>query len=454
MGNPSLENGVPTERRAVQRREDDQRRARKDRELEAARRISEALFEHLTPDELVARALRTALDVVQAESGSILLADPASQQLIFHHSIGDSPVKAGIAIPWDKGIAGSVFQSGEPLVIRNVKLDPRHLPVIDELTAHTTHDLVAIALKRWEGDPIGVLEVLNKRGGLLNEDDVAILSIISAITASSIEQARLHQEAKLAEVVRLLGDISHDIKNLLMPVVCGAGLMQGELKDLLEDSLKRGDKQAKESFDRCNEVVRMVENSTRRIQDRVKQIADCVKGLSTSPEFAPCRLDKVVNEVRETLKWWADQNEVSIQTSGIEQTPVIMADERRLFNAVYNLINNAITEVPAGGKVTIAAKEEPVGVGLHITVADTGKGMPPEIRDALFTPGAKSSKRGGTGLGTKIVKDVVDAHHGKITVESQLGVGTTFHIYLPLRPPVSPVKRGEDHRTAPFCLEA
>ena len=403
--------------------------------------MSGALFEHLTPDELVARALRTALDVVQAESGSILLADPLSQQLIFRHSIGESPVKVGTAIPWDKGIAGTVFQSGDPLVVRNVKQDPRHLALIDEMTAHTTHDMIAIPLKRWEGEPIGVLEVLNKRGGLLlDEDDVALLSIVSALAASSIEQARLYQEAKLAEVVRLLGDISHDIKNLLMPVVCGAGLMQGELKDLLGGALARGDKRAQESFDRCNEVVGMVENSTRRIQDRVKEIADCVKGLSTPPEFAPCRLSRVVNEVTDTLKWWADQKEVSMQTSGLEQMPDIVADERRLFNALYNLINNAIPEVPAGGKISIAAKEEPIGIGLHITVADTGKGMPPEIRDALFTPAAKSSKRGGTGLGTKIVKDVVDAHHGKITVESQLGVGTTFHIYLPLRPPKDSVK--------------
>jgi signal transduction histidine kinase len=60
--------------------------------------------------------------------------------------------------------------------------------------------------------------------------------------------------------------------------------------------------------------------------------------------------------------------------------------------------------------------------------------MPPEIRDALFTSATTSSKRGGTGLGTKIVKDVVDAHNGKISVESEVGIGTTFHIFLPLRP--------------------
>ena len=67
-------------------------------------------------------------------------------------------------------------------------------------------------------------------------------------------------------------------------------------------------------------------------------------------------------------------------------------------------------------------------------VSDTGKGIPPEIRDDSLLPLPRVVSQGGTGLGTKIVKDVVDAHHGKITVESQLGEGTTFHIYLPLQP--------------------
>ena len=211
--------------------------------------------------------------------------------------------------------------------------------------------------------------------------------------------------------------------------------MHGELKDLWGDALTQGDKQATESFERFNEVVGMVENSSRRMQDRVKEISDCVKGLSTPSEFAPCQIDKVILEVVDTLKWWSEQRGVSIQTSGLGRTPDLVADERRLFNALYNLVNNAIPEVPPGGTITVSAREEPIGVALYVTVEDTGKGMAPEIRDTLFTPAAKSTKHGGTGLGTKIVKDVVDAHHGKIIVESQLGVGTTFHIYLPLRPP-------------------
>ena len=141
-----------------------------------------------------------------------------------------------------------------------------------------------------------------------------------------------------------------------------------------------------------------------------------------------------MSDVAETLNWWADQKRVAIVTTGLNECREIVADERRLFNALYNLVNNAIPEVPPGGTIIVGVKEEPVGAGVHITVKDTGKGMPPEIRDSLFTLATKSSKRGGTGLGTKIVKDVVDAHNGSISVESQLGIGTTFHICLPCRP--------------------
>ena len=115
--------------------------------------------------------------------------------------------------------------------------------------------------------------------------------------------------------------------------------------------------------------------------------------------------------------------------------PSILADERRLFNAFYNLINNAIDEVQAGGIITVRGYAESEAIVL--SVQDTGQGMPPEVQKSLFTNRVISQKAGGTGLGTKIVKDVVDSHGGHITVESQVGLGTTFHIHLPLHPPAS-----------------
>src|SRR5262245_27674898 len=125
------------------------------REIEAAFQITSALFEHLTLDDLITEALQTAINVVDAECGSILLADQDSRQLIFHHSIGVIPVAPGTAIPWDEGIAGTVFQTGKSIVIADAQKDQRHLKSIDQLTGYRTRDLITLPLKRWEGDPIG-----------------------------------------------------------------------------------------------------------------------------------------------------------------------------------------------------------------------------------------------------------------------------------------------------------
>lgn len=426
------------ERRQGARRFDDRKLLQRERELEAARRMMQALFQHLGTDELVKQALGTALEVVGAQSGSVLLAIPEKKQLVFRHSIGDKPVEPGTAVPWDQGIAGAVFHSGEPMVISEAKRDQRHYTEIDALTGHVTHDMIALPLKRWEGGPIGVLEVLNKRHGVLDHEDLAILSIVSAIAATAIEQGRLYQDAKLAELVRLLGDINHDIKNMLMPVVCGAGLLQNELDELFAFMMERELEKAKASRELCSEVITMLHNSTRRIQDRVKEIADCVKGLSAPPHFLPCRVAHIVESVFQPLRLPAQDKGVTLRTEGLQGLPEIHADERRLFNAFYNLINNAISEVPAGGSVTVAGADNPAG-GVVISVIDTGRGMSAEVRDSLFTAHAKSTKPGGTGLGTKIVKDVVDAHGGTIAVESKPGAGTTFVLRLPLRPPVAAI---------------
>ena len=182
-------------------------------------------------------------------------------------------------------------------------------------------------------------------------------------------------------------------------------------------------------------ILGMLRNAARRIQDRVKEIADCVKGLSCPPRFEKCRLISVSQNVLDTLRLVAEEKRISLRCEGLETLPLILADEQRLYNALYNLINNAIAEVSPGGSITIRGHVAPEPDFIIISVIDTGRGMPPEIRDSLFTGRAISRKPGGTGLGTKIIKDVVDAHGGQISVDSVEGVGTTFHLRLPLRPP-------------------
>ena len=407
---------------------------RRERELEAARRISEALFQRLRFEDVLEQALQIALDIVGAEAGCVLIANTDTKELVFSHAIGEKSPPIGTAFSWNEGIAGSAFQTGEAKVVGDVQQDERHFWGIDRVYGQVTQDLIALPLKRWEGDPIGVLEVMNKTTGRLDHDDVAILTIISAFTAISIEEARLFEQVKLGEVAHLLGDISHDIKNMMVPITHGTWILEKKFNDLYGRMSAMDSEQTTASQESCQKVLSMIKNNARLIQGRVKEIADAVKGLSSQPQFSPCNLGEVITTVMETLHSLSEERGISLRTEDLRSLPSIYADERRLFNALYNLINNAIDEVQRGGSITIKGSHESDAQAIGLSVMDTGQGMSPEVRESLFTNRTISRKTGGTGLGTKIVKDVVDAHGGHISVESQIGMGTTFHIRLPVHP--------------------
>ncbi|MBA3968304.1 MAG: HAMP domain-containing histidine kinase, partial [Nitrospirales bacterium] len=235
----------------------------------------------------------------------------------------------------------------------------------------------------------------------------------------------------------VLGDIGHDIKNMLMPVLSGADLLKDELDEQFPTLIQEKAKGAETSYANSLDLIRMIVTNARRIQDRVREIADAVKGVTSPPHFTPCRTGDIVNGVFDTLRTYAPEKGITLLTDRLDALPVIDADERRLFNAFYNLINYAIPEVPRGGSVTVGGSPGPRPDTLELTVADTGRGMPAEVRDRLFTAQAISTKKEGTGLGTKIVKDAIDLHHGHITVESEEGRGTIFRLLLPVSQVVS-----------------
>src|SRR5262249_45442829 len=154
-----------------------------------------------------------------------------------------------------------------------------------------------------------------------------------------------------------------------------------------------------------------------------------------SQKFEPCTIGKIAESVVKSLRAAAEQRQVALRMEGLQALPTIAGDEARLYSMLYNLVNNAIPEVPPHGFVTISGSHEAGADFIRLPVTDTGNGMTAEIRDHLFTNRLVSSKNGGTGLGTKIVKDVVDMHGGRITVESEPGRGTTFEIRLPIEGP-------------------
>ena len=114
---------------------------------------------------------------------------------------------------------------------------------------------------------------------------------------------------------------------------------------------------------------------------------------------------------------------------------MIQADPALLHRAVENLILNAMDAMPAGGVLMLRTTHENGHVDLE--VSDTGAGLTPEECDRLFTP-YYTTKQHGSGLGLAIVQSVVSDHGGRVSVESETGVGTSFHVELPQNPPHKP----------------
>ena len=258
---------------------------------------------------------------------------------------------------------------------------------------------------------------------------------LDSVVAKALERSKLR-----GEITRLLGEISHDVKNLLMPLVTGTELLADEIDDLYKKLPELEAVRAQESHNLCDEVIDMLRSTSNRIQDRMKGIADYVAATRAPQKFEPCQIAKVAESVEKSLRLLVEQKQIVLRIEGLDTLPPIMADENRIYSMLYNLVHNAIPEVPAYGSITIRGSLDAVNNSIVLTVQDTGKGMSPEVRDSLFTTRVISRKAGGTGLGMKIVKDAIDAHGGQIAVESQEGKGTTLLLRLPLQTPTSPGK--------------
>lgn len=250
----------------------------------------------------------------------------------------------------------------------------------------------------------------------------------------SVVTKALERHALKTEMTQLLGEISHDVKNMLMPMVAGTDLLEEELDELFGKLPELPAVHTEESHHVCDEVIQLLRNSSQRLHERMKEVADYVAVNRAPRAFAFCRVAQIADHVVKALEVLAERKEIRLCRDGLDSLPPLLADENRLYSALYNLVHNAIPEVPAGGSITISGSHRAGTESLVLAVADTGRGMPPEIRDSLFTNRVVSRKAGGTGLGTKIVKDVVEAHGGEITVDSQVGAGTTIRMRLPLRP--------------------
>ncbi|MBC8137802.1 MAG: GAF domain-containing sensor histidine kinase [Fibrella sp.] len=421
----------------------------RDRQIEAIRRVSETLFTHPGTDPMVRETLRIALDVLRADAGTVYLHDPKDDTLVFRYVIGGSGEQLiGTRIPSDKGIAGNVFHSGKSRIDSDVQHGDDYNAEVETRFGYHTKSMMTAPIKRTNAAPIGVMQVLNANVAPFGEQDLSVLEVLCAQAATGIEHFQLVEAARKTEIVHLIGDVSHDIKNMLTPITTGVQTLEPMLDNLFAELETLRDQCSEPAVQgvavRIGEIAAavqqdygwMLQNSlfaAEQIQARTREIADAIKGETAPPYFEIASVNETCEQVLQTLKAVAAKRNVTLTPDLDAALPAAQFDRKQMYNALYNLVNNALPETPGGGSVTVRTRPNPDSESITIQVIDTGNGIPDHVRERLFTDAAISTKPGGTGLGTRIVLGVIQRHHGTIAVESEIGTGSTFTITLPAR---------------------
>ncbi len=419
----------------------------RNRQINAVHTISRQLSSTLDLDERLRQILTVSMQAVDAAAGTIFLHRASDDRLVFRHVVGGGGEQLiGAGISASEGIAGEVFRTGQAKITNRPQEAKSFRREVGEQVGFVTTSIVTIPLQYQEGRPVGVMQILNKAEGEFDSSDLEVLEIVASIAAAAIENAELHREAQIAAVAHAVGDLSHDIKNKVTPITLSVETLRPMMDDMYAglDRLRRElpDPRAEELESACgmvrdfySESFDIIEDQVREVQVLAKLVADALKGSVTEPSLEPNELNPLIERQLDLLESSAQHAGVKLVRE-LQDVPEFRFDRFLVERAVYNLVNNAIPETPAGGQIairtgTVAEGRFPDGGYACVEVSDTGRGMEPHVLERILRGDARSTKQGGTGLGTRIVYYAVAAHRGAFEGESSPGKGTTFRMKLP-----------------------
>lgn len=377
----------------------------------------------LNLDEIFSVLTRRVKELLGIGACSIALVDRDTNDLVFSvASGGGAELVVGERVPWGKGIVGAAAQSGKPVNVFDVAQDDRFYEELDKKqTEFTTQSILAVPMIS-RGTVVGVVEGLNKPGGFDSEDE-RLLSALAGLAASVVENANLVSAQRELEALRenLTHMIVHDLRS---PVGTISNSLQ-LLSRLLENA----------ESDQAQQLVNIASRATQRLLNLVDSLLDIsrLEAGHKLTDLQPVSIRVLVQLAVDQLSLYAERKRMRLNVQYAGDLPIVLADSGMLERVLVNLIGNAIKFTPADGEVSVSV--EAVEDFLHVRVRDNGPGIPPEFRQQVFDKFARARKRegmAGFGLGLAFCRLAVEAHGGRIWVESAAEQGSTFVFTLPL----------------------
>jgi len=387
--------------------------------------------------EVLENIMKYANLVTDSAASTLMLLDEETGELVFSVPTGPKSDKlTDIRIPPGKGIAGWVAANEQHLLIPDVSKDPRFYGKVDKITGYQTKSILCVPIKT-KSKMIGVLEVINKAGGIsFAEEDAMLLNFFANQVAVAIENARYYGELKRkyeeekqmqekfaeTEKLRALGlmtsGIAHDFNNML-------AIITGNI-DLIE---------IEEDKDKILKKVQIIKKTARGSAKTIKRLQKYARTKDDELQSQIINLNSLVSDAIEiSTPMWKDGPQekgfsVEIVDTLTEDEPIVLGDDTDLREAIINMIFNSVDAMPQGGKIHISTYANNESVCLELS--DNGTGMTEEAKSRIFDPFFTTKGISHGGLGMSMLYGTIKRHNGSIDIKTTLGQGTTFTIVLP-----------------------
>jgi PAS domain S-box-containing protein len=343
------------------------------------------------------------------------------------------PDKAPLAQALERAVLDtSALETRRPWVMPNVSFEDlesiarseEHLRLLRELNPRS---LLGLPL-RIHGSLLGTLVLVScAPQRAYGEEDLRLGQELANRAALALQSARLYRTAREASQARddVLAVVAHDLRSPLNTISIRVQTLLRQQGIASDARLQAPLRAIRGSVDRMDRLIQDLLNVSRLEAGRM--------AVETRPEPAAALLQEALEAARPLA------SQLQLCTDVPEALPWVRVDRERLLQVFSNLVGNALKFTPPGGRVTLGARAE--GTGVRFWVSDTGPGVPPEALEHLFDRfwQVRRGDRRGAGLGLSIAKGLVEAHGGRIWVESEPGKGSTFCFVVPVA-----------HEAAPF----
>ena len=390
------------------------------------------------PQALLDHVPQIAATALQVEGATVFVLESNLLEFRVAHGVGLVAGESdGARVPNRRDTPpGFVLDQGKPVIVADYRSERRFDVPAGYLDAGLRSGLLVPLSDR--GRMIGVLAVRTREAMRFGDDEVGFLESLSNLLATSLQRAQseeaLSHAQRLESVGQLTGGIAHDFNNLLT-VIQGSLQVLEELPALANDAWGQ-------------HLVGSAARATKRGAELTGKLLAFSRRQVLQP--SPVDVGLLLNSLADMLRRTLDQR-IRIEVDVPPRCAAALADPGQLESALLNIAINARDAMPEGGTLrfkavpcgTLPAEtgEQPAGTGglaaafVAISIADTGSGMPEEVKERAFEPFFTTKEAGrGTGLGLSTVYGFVKQSNGAITLASTPGGGTTMTMYIPQPP--------------------